>query len=292
MSIETQTLRSLEKRELADLQPFEMEPPIFKWLPVENLMFDDRYQRPLTQKNWQAIKKIAINFNWKHFSSVEVADLENGSYSVIDGQHRAHAAAMVGITHVPCLVHIMSLQEQAAAFAAINGNVINMTTFSMFRAALVGGEEWAKKIDDCASSADCKIMQSNSPEELKEPGEIYCIQYLRKKIKNNEYEQLKFALTCLRKSAWGQSKYYYSYIWIRAISEALIERFYRFKDQSDEVIEALNIADLDTIEEQASQQYKVRRRQGITCGFSKWELMRALIGTHLDKQIKTVMLVG
>ena len=97
--------------------------PMLQWLPLASLVVDDSYQRELKRGNWSAIRRIADNFKWSRFSPVFVAPVEGGRYAIIDGQHRAHAAAICGFDEVTCQIVQMSREEQAASFAAVNGLV-------------------------------------------------------------------------------------------------------------------------------------------------------------------------
>lgn len=117
--------------------------PMLQWLPISSLVVDDGYQRDLKAGNWKAIRRIAAAFSWSRFSPVFVAPVEGGLYAIIDGQHRTHAAALVGIDTVPCQIVQMDPREQAASFAAINGLVTKVTIWNIYKAALAAGEAWA-----------------------------------------------------------------------------------------------------------------------------------------------------
>ena len=149
--------------------------PMLQWIRIDKLVVDDTYQRELKFGNWKAIRRIADNFLWSRFSPVFVAPVEGGRFAIIDGQHRTHAAAMCGFAEVPCQVVQMSVEEQAAAFAAVNGLVTKVTTWQIYKAAHAAGEEWAMKIASCAEEAGCKVMFRNASSWAKKPGEIYAI---------------------------------------------------------------------------------------------------------------------
>lgn len=91
-----------------DVFPLAEQPaPQLLWLRIEDLVVDSRYQRPLNTGNWAAIRRIAKDFRWSRFSPVLVAPVEGGRYAVIDGQHRAHAAALCGIESIPAMVALV-----------------------------------------------------------------------------------------------------------------------------------------------------------------------------------------
>lgn len=101
--------------------------PDLKWLPISDIVIDEAYQRPLLRSNWKAIEKIAREFKWSRFTPVLVAPVEGGKFALIDGQHRTHAAKLRGLPVVPAMIVPMSAEEQAMAFAHVNGNVIKIT---------------------------------------------------------------------------------------------------------------------------------------------------------------------
>jgi hypothetical protein len=121
--------------------------PMLTWLPVEKLIIDEAYQRPLGKSNWVAIEKIAANFQWSRFAPVLVAPIAGGLYAIIDGQHRTHAAAMCGITEVPAMAVQVGVEEQSRAFAWVNSQSIRVTQFHILKAALVAKEDWAVRAE-------------------------------------------------------------------------------------------------------------------------------------------------
>lgn len=134
----------------ADLAPGPAA--ILQWIEIDLLVIDDSYQRELKQQNWKAIRKIASGFRWSMFSPVFVSPVEGGLYAIIDGQHRTHAAAICGFKQVPCQIVHMSRSEQAAAFAAVNGTVTQVTAHQVLKAALAANEKWA--VDAAAIAAE------------------------------------------------------------------------------------------------------------------------------------------
>lgn len=265
------------------VEPIGLEPEL-RWVNVKDLWIDDCYQRKIEARGWKAIRNIALDFRWSHFGCVNVAELEDGRLVIIDAQHRAHAAMMCGVERVPCLVRPMTLAEQARAFAAINGSVTQITVWSIYKASLVAGEPWAVAAEQMVREAGCTLMTKNGQGALKEPGQIYCITYMRKTVENGKQEEIGFALKALRESDWGNVSSCYTHTILRAVLEAVSERYCRFKDRFDEVVEALDDIDLESVVDDASQNVTIRKRTGAP-PMSKWELMRAAIGTALDKRL-------
>ncbi|MDF3607736.1 ParB N-terminal domain-containing protein [Paracoccus sp. DMF-8] len=136
------------------LEPADQAAPVLDWIPIRQLVVDDRYQRPLTRAGWQTIRRIAENFRWSRFSPVLVAPMPGALWAIIDGQHRTHAAAICGHDKVPCMSVHMDTAEQAQAFADVNGTVTRITVHHVFKAALAAGENWADGTNWITAQAD------------------------------------------------------------------------------------------------------------------------------------------
>ncbi len=111
-------------------------------LPIGDLRIDRTYQRRLSDKSISVIRKITKDFQWSRFGAITVARLDDG-FAVIDGQHRAIAAACIGITDLPCLVTTGETQDQARTFVAVNAARTNVNSVDKFRAACAAGDQAA-----------------------------------------------------------------------------------------------------------------------------------------------------
>lgn len=80
---------------------------------------------------------------------------------MIDGQHRTTAAALRGIEQVPAAIYKTDRAAQAAAFAAINGEVTAISTLALFRAQLVAGDAQALDIAAICKQAGVTILAQN-----------------------------------------------------------------------------------------------------------------------------------
>lgn len=199
--------------------------PMLKWVKIADLVVDDSYQRDLKPGNWKAIKAIASDFKWSRFSPVFVAPVEGGKFAIIDGQHRTHAAAMCGFAEVPCQIVQMSREEQAAAFAAVNGLVTKVTTWQIFKAAHASGAQWAVEMQRVAHDAGCRVMTANASMFSKKPGEIYSVVKLRKIIDQHKAENVTKALGILRQAeGFKDDAEYWDGSIIIPMIEALCER--------------------------------------------------------------------
>lgn len=155
--------------------------PQLAWIDIDKLVVDEDYQRELKAQGWRAIRKIASGFRWSMFSPVFVAPVEGGLYAIIDGQHRTHAAAICGFAQVPCQIVQMTRTEQAAAFAAVNGTVTQVSAGQVLKAAALAGEPWALRLIKVAEDGGCRLMFSNGGKD-KKAGQIYGAVSFRKLV--------------------------------------------------------------------------------------------------------------
>lgn len=109
--------------------------PVMDWLPVDRLIVNPTYQRPLAA---EAAARLAKAFRWAHFQPLTVAPAGD-DWSVVDGQHRLQAArALPAITAVPCyIVDAADAAAEAGAFLAINNAHRAVAALDKFRAGVV-----------------------------------------------------------------------------------------------------------------------------------------------------------
>lgn len=160
--------------------------PILDWVAVDRLVIDDAYQRPLQDRNWQAIERIADKFCWARFAPVLVAPLEGGRFAVIDGQHRVHAAALCGVQSVPAMIVAVDRSAQAMAFAGVNGSAIRITALNLFKARLAAGDPLMVRIDDLARAAGCRVMPYPVSAAKRKPGELLCVGLLERIVRRGD----------------------------------------------------------------------------------------------------------
>lgn len=202
------TMRPIDVSAEAKVQPADQPAPRLDWVPIADLVIDETYQRPLAKGNWTAIRKIAGDFSWGRFAPVLVAPIPGGKMAVIDGQHRAHAAALCGFDSVPAMIVPMSASAQAAAFVGVNGQVVRMSGFHVFKAALAAGEEWATAATAAVEAAGCKLMTYAGHTAGKKAGEVYAIATVRKFTDRGQGAVVTRALAAIRATDAGSAHYY------------------------------------------------------------------------------------
>lgn len=254
---------------------------MLQWIRIDQLVVDDSYQRDLKPGNWKAIQRIADNFRWSRFSPVFVAPVEGGLFAIIDGQHRTHAAAVCGFAEVPCQVVPMSIAEQAASFAAVNGLVTKVTLFQIFKAALTAGEEWAVDCARICADADCKLMTFVKTSDAKRAGEIYAISLIRGFREKGHGRLVTFALSGLRRSEGGAEPAIWSNDVLKALIGAVVDRPWLL-DQGADLVAFLDRFDIYAAIDRAEDFARQKRRQG-HIGVSRWDIAAAEIGEGLDR---------
>lgn len=182
------------------VKPAPQEEPRLEFVRISNLVVDESYQRPLGKRGCARIRKIASEFDWSKFSPVLLADLGDGNYAIMDGQHRAHAAMLCGFKRVPAMIVTLDREDQARTFISVNANVTQVTTWQIYRAALAAGESWARICCDAVEAGGCQLQLSNSSTNAKKAGEIYAIRLIEEiAVKKGRPEVVTAVLRALRR---------------------------------------------------------------------------------------------
>lgn len=177
--------------------------PMLQWIPVADLVIDRRYQREIGKAGRGNVARIIAAFRWTRFAPVVVAPVEGGGYAVVDGQHRATAAAALGHARVPCMVILADMQEQADAFAAINSIVTAMTPAQIHAAKLASGDPVATELVRVCRSAGVEICRYPIPANKMRVGETLAAAALTVLFKRYGEPTLALALKCITKTRDG-----------------------------------------------------------------------------------------
>lgn len=196
--------------------------PMMIWADIDQLVIDPRYQRDITPKGKAAIQRIANAWDWRKYQPILVAPTDGGKLAVVDGQHRAHAAAVAGLSHIPAMTVAMTLAEQAAGFTAVNRDRVGVDPLSIFRAELAAGIAWAVKAEQVVTQAGCRMARSNPSAPNRKPRVIYFTGLIRKMIANGEAEAITPGLRAITLSASADDLRAYSgaqlAIWLPALA--------------------------------------------------------------------------
>jgi hypothetical protein len=131
--------------------------PELMWVPVDQIIVDRNYQREIKPTK---VAKILRDFNWAHFQPVSLAQHEDGTFSVFDGQHRVAAArSHPHINEVPAaVVHIPSAREEAEAFLGVNVNRSAITTVEKYHAGIEAADPEMMAVCAVLEGAGCEVV--------------------------------------------------------------------------------------------------------------------------------------
>lgn len=219
--------------------------PLLDWIEIAKLVIDETYQRPIGKKGAQTIRKIIANFRWSKFSPVIVAPIEGGIFAVIDGQHRATAASACGFAKVPCQVVVADTAEQAAAFAAVNGAVTQMTSLQLYHARVAAGDEQALHLAHVCDATKIRILRYPVAEKLLKPGETLAPKILERNLVRYGEATLVAALKCITETANNQPGMVRASI-VSGLCEAL-HRMPAWRDAEEALFLAMEDFDLEGV---------------------------------------------
>lgn len=181
--------------------------PRLEFHSPDRLIIDERYQRSVSgAAGKKLIRRILNNFYWPYFGVIVATDNGDGTFCVIDGQHRAEAARLhPGVHSVPVMViEEMSLAEQAQAFVAINEGRVRLNGLQIHRAAVKAGDEKAIKVDHIATEAGVRIPGNNISSKEMKPGETLAVKSLYWIFETFGGDRLRWTLTAAMR-AYGDT---------------------------------------------------------------------------------------
>ena len=194
-------------RMAADLSPPAEKPDAARlgargepaWLRLDRLVIDRRYQREVNKQGIRNIYKIVREFDWAKYSPLIVSPAQGGvgEYAILDGQHRAIAAHLLGLEHVPCMVHQLDLQAQARVFRDVNQTVTKPSKLDLHHAAVLAGEPAAIAVHTVCQSAGVKMLSYNKALNLMRPDETVAVAMIGKVLRRHGFENALRALTIL-----------------------------------------------------------------------------------------------
>lgn len=125
-------------------------------IAAHQLIVDPAVQRNLDQRR---VTTIAAAYDGEAVGVLTVSQRANGTYHIVDGQHR-HAAARIAIgesVELPCRVFTdLTLQDEARLFRLLN-NTNKVQAIDRFKVRVIEGEPAAVDIDRIIRHAGWKI---------------------------------------------------------------------------------------------------------------------------------------
>lgn len=212
--------------------------PFLEWIRAERLVVDTEYQREIGRRGAVNVMQIAENFDWSKFAPVIVAPVEGGRFAIVDGQHRTTAAMLRGLNEVPCQVVQADRAKQAAAYAAVNGNITKTTAQQLYHARLAARDTHALAIAEVCAAAGVEVVRRNiSPADMK-PGHTQAVTALNRCLGLYGRDTLITALQCITQTADGNAGFVRATI-IEAICEVLHENL-AWRDSGDTLLRAMD----------------------------------------------------
>lgn len=252
--------------------------PMLQWVAIENLVVDDRYQRPIYGAGEKNVRGIARDFRWSKFAPLIVAPVAGGRFAIIDGQHRATAAALRGYDSVPAQVIVADDTEQAAAFRAINGQVTRIHKLAIQHAALTAGDPAALEIKSACEAAGVTILRYPVALPRLNPGETLALGSISEALKTYGRDTLVTALMCVTETENNRPGVLAAQI-IKALCSVLAANA-RWRDAGEALLRAFDEIDLEIELEEART---TRRSKGV----ATWEVLAERIKARLREELPT-----
>lgn len=211
--------------------------PILDWISTEKFVVDDAYQRSVGRRGLNNVEYIAEHFDWSKFAPVVVAPVEGGLYAIVDGQHRTTAAILRGIEQVPCQIVQADRAQQAAAYAAVNGNITKTTPQQLFHARFAAGDSKACELAEVCAAAGVEILRQNTVLAKMKVGQTQAVGALARCFRDYGRETLITALQCITETADGNPGF------VRAtIVDGLCEALHgtRWRDAGEALLRAMD----------------------------------------------------
>jgi hypothetical protein len=161
--------------------PQKGTPPVLQFCAPAQLAVDRTYQRELDAGSHQLIGRIAAGWDWNLFQPLVVAQRQDRSLWVVDGQHRLEAARLRGdVAHLPCVIfHPGEASDEAAVFVELNQARRPLTPYALYNGALAAGDEQALALDELMRDAGLRFAGSADVATLK-PGQVNIVGRVRK----------------------------------------------------------------------------------------------------------------
>lgn len=115
-----------------------------KTLILKNLETDFSYQSPVNEAQ---VSTIVRNFDGKALHTIVVSEREDGTYWIVDGQHRVVALIRLGRSSIKCTVHTdLTVTDEAEMYRKINERKMKSKN-AFAKADLKSGVPYAVEID-------------------------------------------------------------------------------------------------------------------------------------------------
>lgn len=152
-----------------------------------------KYQKDL---NIERVKRIVEKFDIHRMRPIEVS-YRDDEYWVFDGQHRANAYYLMGLTEIPAVIHKgLTYQDEAYLFARQQEDVGSVNTNHKWNALVEAKDPEAMEIIKLCKDWGFAILQHNN-----KGNNIKCVKTLQDLYRELGPEKLGTILMCI-KNAW------------------------------------------------------------------------------------------
>jgi hypothetical protein len=155
--------------------------PSLRWIEISTLVVDPAYQREIGGAGAKNICRIAREFDWSQFST----------------------AALRGHKKVPCQIISVDQRKQAAAFAAINANVTEMSSMQVHAAKVAASDVEALRLNKICAAGGVKICRYPVPASKMKVGETLAVTQLAKALVRYGEKPLRIALQAITSTRDG-----------------------------------------------------------------------------------------
>ncbi|MCZ2837164.1 DUF6551 family protein [Modestobacter sp. VKM Ac-2985] len=128
--------------------------PYVAVLRLNELFVDHTYQRPLDEAR---VRRMATAWDPRLLGLLDVSDRGTDTepvnrYAIVNGQHRAALAALVGLTHVACNIHDgLDVPAEAQLMATLDATTKKLSGFEKWRARRGAGDQAVQQVEDIAA---------------------------------------------------------------------------------------------------------------------------------------------
>jgi ParB-like nuclease domain len=237
-------------------------PPSLRWLPVADLLLDSGYRGPFTRKGREKVNRIAAAFSWTCFAPVVVAPVEEAKFVILDGGHRATAAAVAGFDHIPCQIVAVTRAERCAASKILNGNSMPASRMALHAAGVIANDEYATQMADICARAEVEVLRYPVPVDRQTAGQTMAVGAIAQCLRRYGEETLITALQCVTQTANNRPGALSARM-IKALC-AVLDHDRKRRDSGLALLEAFDAIDLAALQNAASIQAEAQNVSAVT----------------------------
>jgi len=200
------------------------KPPRLQWVKPTDLHVEACYQRDLTKRSYDHIRRIVRTFDWGKFAPPACAEVDGRIY-VYDGQHTAIATAShPDIDMIPIMVvDAMEMERRAALFIGKNWERIQPSALQKYKAMVASRDSASLQIQRITDAAGVTILAHPPANGRFKPGETIALKAITTVLRKYGEEPTKQVLELLK--GIGQAPLRADHI--RAVAELLHANEYR-----------------------------------------------------------------